>query len=221
MLAVSNVMRTWGTPALTFPFVLTTWLLVLAAYPFGAFTTSGIEAPALVHSAGAIGTDLGAVEVQAATMLEAWLKGPAQVFLVDDWISGVLVVAALAASSLWAAGLALVGSAVGVLMALALGAGVADVGAGLYGFSAVLTAIALGCTFYRPGIRVLGYMLLGTAFTVIAQAGLGAAMTPIGVPTLTAPFVLVTWLFLLPRAEVKPHIHGVITNGVVGRPGDW
>ncbi len=40
---------------------------------------------------------------------------------------------------------------------------------------------------------------MATVFTVIAQAALNAALTPFAIPALTAPFVLVTWLFLLPR----------------------
>src|SRR3954451_19027882 len=34
MLAVANVMKTWHAPALTFPFVLTTWFLLLGGYAF-------------------------------------------------------------------------------------------------------------------------------------------------------------------------------------------
>jgi urea transporter len=71
------------------------------------------------------------------------------------------------------------------------------------GFSPVLTAIALGAVFHAadaPRSRVIGYALLGTVFTVVVQGALNVLLTPFGIPTLTAPFVLVTWLFLLPRA---------------------
>jgi len=71
--------------------------------------------------------------------------------------------------------------------------------AGLLGFSPVLTAIALGSVFHKPGARVLAYAALGTVFTVIAQAALNVLVAPWGIPALTAPFVLTTWLFLLPR----------------------
>ena len=70
---------------------------------------------------------------------------------------------------------------------------------GLLGFSPVLTAIALGTVFYQPSLRVAAYTALGTVFTVIAQAALNVALTPFAIPALTAPFVLVSWLFLLPR----------------------
>lgn len=216
MLAVSNVMKTWGTPALTFPFVLTTWFLMLAAYSFGTVTIDGMGPPALAHAATAAAMTPAEAEADAMGLLIAWLKGPAQVFLIDNWLSGVLVVIGLAVSSPWAAGFALAGAAVALIVSLLFGASLADVTQGLYGFSPVLTAVAVGCVFYQPSWRVALYALLATIFTVIVQAAMDAGMAPIGVPTFTAPFVFVTWLFLLPKADLKPHPHALIENGVVG-----
>ena len=48
------------------------------------------------------------------------------------------------------------------------------------------------------------YAALGTVFTVVAQAALNVALTPLAIPALTAPFVLVAWLFLLPRHTLEP-----------------
>lgn len=216
MLAVSNVMKTWGAPALTFPFVLTTWFLVLAAYSFGNVAIDGMGPPALAHSLGAAPMTAAQVETDAVPLLEAWLKGPAQVFLIDDWLSGVLVVVGLAVSSLWAAAFALGGAAVALAVSLLMGASLSDISGGLYGFSSVLTAVAVGCVFYAPSWRVALYALLATVFTVIVQAAMDAALAPLGIPTFTAPFVFVTWLFLLPKADLKPHPHAPVENGVVG-----
>ncbi|RKT47354.1 urea transporter [Thiocapsa rosea] len=216
MLAIANVMKTWGTPALTFPFVLTTWFLMLGAYSFGAVTIDGMGPPALPNSMSTSPFSTAEAASQALPLLEAWLKGPAQVFLIDDWLSGILVVIGLAVSSLWAAGLALAGAAIALVTSLALGASLSDISGGLYGFSAVLTAVALGCVFYAPSWRVALFTLLGTIFTVIVQGAMDAAFAPIGIPTFTAPFVFVTWLFLLPKANLKPHPHDKIANGVVG-----
>ena len=63
----------------------------------------------------------------AVPLFAAWLKGPAQVVFIDDWLSGVLVVLGLAVASLPAAAFALLGSGVAVVVALALGASPADV----------------------------------------------------------------------------------------------
>ena len=75
---------------------------------------------------------------------------------------------------------------------------------GLLGFSPVLTAIALGTVFYRPTPRVAAYAALGAAFTAVTQAAMNVALTPLAVPALTAPFVLVSWIFLLPRPCLEP-----------------
>ena len=91
----------------------------------------------------------------------------------------------------------------GLITAHALGAESQLITAGLLGFNPVLTAIALGAVFYRPNLRVVLYTLLATVLSVIVQGAMIAAMTPFGIPTLTAAFVLVTWLFLLPALKFE------------------
>jgi urea transporter len=208
MLAVSRVMKTWETPALTFPFVLTTWFLVLGAYSFGHLPIASMGPPALPHAAGAA-TGAG---LSAGELLVAWLKGPAQVFLINNPVSGVLLLIGLFVSTPWAALFAALGAAVALAVSLLLGADPASINAGLYGFSAVLTAVGLGCVFYTPSLRVAVFALLGTIFTVIVQGALDTAVAPVGIPTFTAPFVFVTWLFLLPKADLKPHPHARMKN---------
>jgi urea transporter len=107
-------------------------------------------------------------------------------------------------NSLAAAAFALAGAILAVLAAHLFGAESELITGGLLGFSPVLTAIALGAVFYRPSWRVAIYAMLGTLFTVIAQAALNVALTPLAIPALTAPFVLVTWIFLLPRKCFEP-----------------
>jgi urea transporter len=109
----------------------------------------------------------------------------------------------LAVNSLAAAVFALAGAVVAVATAHVLGAESDLITGGLMGFSPVLTAIALGAVFYKPGVRVAIYALVGTVFTVIVQGALNVALTPFGIPTLTAPFVLASWLFLLPRQHFE------------------
>lgn len=83
-----------------------------------------------------------------------------------------------------------------------------DVTSGLYGFSAVLTGIALGCTFYKPNLRSAIWTVLGIIVTVFVQGAMNALLGPFGIATLTAPFCITTWLFLLPRLNIDnptPH----------------
>jgi urea transporter len=216
MSALSGVLASWKTPALTFPFVLVTWWLLLGALAFSRLVTIGLGPASLPHPA-AVAVAAGALDPRF--LLEAWLKGVGQVFLVGNAVTGGIFVVALAVSSWRAALFALLGSAVGMGTALAFGASRAMVGEGLYGFSAVLTAIALGATFYPASDRTTGLALFAAVFTAIVQAGLDVALQPLGIPTLTAPFVLVTWLFLLPHLQLAPVPHAPLAGRGTGGSG--
>jgi urea transporter len=193
-LATTNVVKPWGG-ALTFPFVLTTWLLLLATYGF-----SGLAGTAL--PSGKVVTAFQPYQVsplQLIDLVRGVFQSISQVFLSASSIAALLLLAGLAVNSLAAAAFALGGAILAVLTAHLFGAESELISGGLLGFSPVLTAIALGTVFYQPSWRVAAYTAAGTIFTVIAQAALNVALTPFAIPALTAPFVLVTWLFLLPR----------------------
>jgi urea transporter len=208
MSALSAVLAAWRTPALTSPFVLVCCWMLLAAYGLSRLSISGLG-PAVLPHVAAPGTS--AALLAPLFLLEAWLKGVGQVFLIGNAVTGVIFVVALAVSSWRAALFALLGSAVGMGTALAFGANRAAVGEGLYGFSAVLTAIAVGATFYPSSVRTTGVALVAAVFTAIVQAGLDVALQPLGIPTLTSPFVFVTWLFLLPHLQLAPVPHAPLT----------
>jgi urea transporter len=195
MEATANLTKAWSLPALTFPFVLVTWLLLLATYGFAGL--SGAALP----SAGVVAPfqSMAATRLDAGLFVQATLLSISQVFLKGSAIAALLFLAGLAVNSVAAAIAAVAGAILAVITAHALGAESDLITGGLLGFSPVLTAVALGTVFNRPGLRVAAYAALGTAFTVVAQAAFNVALTPLAIPALTAPFVLVTWMFLLPR----------------------
>jgi len=86
------------------------------------------------------------------------------------------------------------------MTALGLGADGAAIYHGLYGFNAVLTAIALGGLFMVLEWQSTIYAFIGAIFSAIVFAVIAVALSPIGMPALTAPIVLTTWVFLLPMA---------------------
>lgn len=195
MLGAVNVVRAWSVSALTFPFVLTTWLLLLATYGF-----AGLDGAALPFANAVEPIDPAAANLLApADFVSGVLHSVSQVFFKGNGVSALLLLAGLAVASLPAAVFGLVGALLAVITAHALGAESELVSAGLMGFSPVLTAIALGSVFHAPSPRVVVYAVLGTVFTVVVQGALNVLLAPFGIPTLTAPFVLATWLFLLPR----------------------
>jgi urea transporter len=199
MLGTANAVKPWGS-ALTFPFVLTTWLLLLATYGF-----SGLAGAAL--PAGNVVTAFQPYEASPLKLIDlvhGMLLSISQVFLKGSVVAALLLIAGLAVNSLAAAAFAVAAAVLAVLTAHLFGAESELITGGLLGFSPVLTAIALGTVFYQPSLRVVVYTALATAFTVIVQAALNVALTPFAIPALTAPFVLVTWIFLLPRQCLAP-----------------
>jgi urea transporter len=199
MLGIANAVQPWGVSALTFPFVLITWILLLATYGF-----SGLAGTAL--PTGRVVTAFQPYEssLNLANLAQGVLHSISQVFLKGNAISALLLLAGLAVNSLPAAAFALGGAILAVATAHILGAESQLITGGLLGFSPVLTVIALGTVFYRPSWRVAAYAALGTVFTVVAQAALNVALAPVAIPTLTAPFVLISWVFLLPRKCFEP-----------------
>jgi urea transporter len=197
-LAVANLMKTWGVAALTAPFILVTWLLLLSAYAF-----SGIHGDALPASG-----QIAPIPPEAANPLaildfmQGMLVSISQVFVKGNGIAALLILIGLAVGSLAAASFALAAALISVIVAHALGAESQLISAGLVGFNPILTAIALGTVFYRPSPRVAAYTLFATVLTVMVQGAMVSALTPFGIPTLTASFVLVTWLFLLPAQKL-------------------
>lgn len=188
----NRVMAPWKVNSFTFPFVFSTWIFLLAARAMHGLPPVRLSDPTL-PAAFTAAEHFGFID-----WIVWWLKGVAQVFLINSWITGLFFLVGLAVSNLWAALWAAIGSAVALCIALALGASGADVSSGLYGFSAVLTAIALATVFYKPNLRSAVWALLGICVTVFIQAGMNMLLAPVGIATLTAPFCVATWLFLLP-----------------------
>lgn len=208
MLAVSRFLKTWKVSAMTGPFVFTTWFILLASYNFAHFKITGLPHPELPVQPLDSMTALPGAE----GLITAILKGVSQVFLIGNDITGALFLVGLAGASLPAAIFAWCGSAVAVVTACFLGASASAVANGMYQFSAVLTAIGLGTTFYSPNWKVVLYALLGTVFTVVAQGALNVALAPLGIPTLTFPFVIAAWLFLLPNIQFLPESHRSVSS---------
>lgn len=187
----NNVMAPWKINSLTFPFVFLTWIFLFAARMMPAMAPVSLSTPELTE------TFTGTLDTSFHSLVTYWLKGLSQVFLINSWVTGLLFLIGLAVCSRWAALWAAVGSALSLAIAIVFEAPASDISAGLFGFSPVLTGIAIGCTFYTVDIRSACWALAAIVATVFIQAGMDAMMMPFGLPTLTGPFCVTTWLFLL------------------------
>lgn len=194
MAAFMNALGKWEVPALTGPFVFTTWFCLLASRQF-----AGLPATPMLPTAALPGAVAATGTISGATFYEGFLKGPAEVFFQDNLITGAIFLIAILVSSRISFVAAAFGSLIGVLAALALGAAEPSVRLGLFGFNPVLTAIALGGVFYVLDWKSFLFALLGTVLTVVVFAAVVSALTPLGAPALTSPFVFTTWLFIFAK----------------------
>lgn len=198
----NNVMAPWKVNSFTFPFVFCTWMFLLAARAMHGLPTTHMADPALPAAFSSLES------IRFGDLAVYWLKGIGQVFLINSWVTGICFLAGLflcnRRAALWAA----IGSALALLVVIALKASGSDISDGLYGYSPVLTAIALATVFYKPNFRSALWAVLGILVTVFVQAGMYMLMAPVGIATLTGPFCITTWLFLLPLVrfddEEKP-----------------
>jgi urea transporter len=209
-MALANLFAVWDMPALTAPFVLTGWLLLFAVLLFANLRPNLLIAPAapdvriLPHTAlRNAATGAGAVGLTPVNMTNALFRGIGEVMFQDKLATGVIFLFAILVNSRISALFAFLGSALGALTAWTIGASGVAVFHGLYGFNSVLTGIALGGLFYVLTWRSAVYALVGAIITAVVFAAIALFLAPIGMPALTAPFVLVTWIFLLAKAGFK------------------
>lgn len=191
--ALNNTMAAWKINSLTFPFVLLTWIFLFSTHLFTNEEITPLLSVAVLPS-----EVTGTLDYSFGSLVIYWLKGISQVFLINSWVTGLFFLAALFVSNKWAGIWAAAGSAISLAIAILFHADPSDIANGLFGFSPVLTAIALGMTFYSVNWKSAIWTVLGIIATVFVQAAMDAFFEPWGLPTLTGPFCITTWLFLLP-----------------------
>lgn len=157
----------------TFPFVLTVWLMFLLIPP-GQATGAGSMA-------------------SGYALADGFLQAFGQVMFQGNSLTGLVFLVAILINSTRCAGFAALGAAVAVVTAAVLDWPVDRLVAGIHGYNAVLSAIALALVARRPVLPLIGIALS----IVITRAFLVS-----GVPALTFPFVLATWIVLIARRFV-------------------
>lgn len=197
--AMMHAFKNSGIPVLTFPFIILSWLMLLASYRLKLFQLT----PDLVPQ------DLSNWEVDMTGKVD-WLdgifNGIGQIFFLDNALSGVLIFVAVFWAG-WKFGVyAIIGNIVALVTSYLLGGEPQLIFAGLYGYNAILTIIAVSRVFnteYTRFNHVLG--IIGACLTVPLTASIATLLIPFGLPALTMPFVLTTWLLLGAR-KVLPRL---------------
>jgi urea transporter len=200
----------WKVPPFTLAFNFMTLLFLVGAINYANGRVGGLIAPADAQvTEGSVSNALrGAADQATANDLEGVLnaifRGISQLFFANSIVAGIIIVAGIAVCSRIAAIFALVGSTVGMLTGLAIGANGVAIYNGLWGFNSFDAALAIGGVFFvltwRSGV-------LAVACAVFAALLFGAIATlfiPWGLPALTLPFVFATLVFVLLRDAGTP-----------------
>ena len=183
------VFRVVGLPPLTLPFCLVTWLLLDLVASLNHPALQLAEHPALQGGSGVL-----------EALLLALPHGFGQVLFCPGLLPGVLVLLATAVASPLAALVGLLGGAVAAITGLLIGATPEAVAVGLWSYNGVLTAMAIGGTFYAPTRLSVAVGLMGAAAASLITPGLSAllarALAP-GFPLLQLPFIVATLAMML------------------------
>lgn len=188
--------------AFTMPFVISTWLAMLLIDTLGwAGDVATMQLPmlppfipesAFLASFGVtINESTGPFLQYAATIL----RGVGQVMFQESLVTGLIFLVALSRSSNRVTAYAILGAGLGGAIAISGGIAPADVHHGLYGFNAVLTAIALASVMKEK----IHFTLMGVGISVLVTW----AFVMLQWPSLTAPFVLATWFIILVDQQMK------------------
>ena len=193
MASLSTFMGTWGVAPLTAPFVLSTWIMIFGCYHFSVLHPNSLIGPVAL----AVNSGTSIASGSWVFLWEGIAKGIGEVMFQDNSVTGCIFLLALIVSSRAAFVWALVGSALGLGTAWIMGAAAQPLQLGIYGYSAVLTGIALGSGVFCPiSVKNSLYTALAVIFTAVAQGAIAVSLAPVGMPALTWPFIIVTWVFL-------------------------
>lgn len=176
-------------PVLTFPYILLTWLLLLTSYHLGIFKLTKELVPQdlshwKLHIEGNI------------SIINGLIDGIGQVYFLTGLLVGILVLLAAFWAN-WKLGIyTLLGTGIGWLTAYVLVPEYTLLNVGLYGYNAVLTILAVASVFNADSSFAPISGVIAAIITVPITASVDTWLAPYGLPALTMPFVLVTWIFI-------------------------
>ena len=182
----------WGIPVLTIPFVLITWIGLLVAYQIDVLHID----PGFVTSSPA---RWNLPAEGTPTLLVGLIKGIGEVFVIDSLLTGSLILVGLFLAG-WRFGVyAIIGTFASWLTAYFIGVDTQSLNLGLYNYNAVLTIIAVSLVFDGKTEKTPLTGIIAASLTVPLTAGFELLLDPLGLPVLTFPFILCTWLFIAAR----------------------
>ncbi len=199
--------RYLGIPMLSLPFVLASWICLMAMRSFSEIEVA--LAPTLVSG-------WGSHYLPAA--IEHYLRALGACFFQLSAAAGLITFIALVWISRWSALLSIVGFASGHGVYTFLGAEGGQLANGLMGFNFMLVAIAMGGVFTVLSVRSIALGCAAGAACAILTAAMWSALELIHLPVLAMPFVLTTQCLLFALAVGQKRGKLALVEGAPASP---
>ncbi|PIC63933.1 urea transporter [Sporosarcina sp. P13] len=196
--AIMHITKPFDVPSLTFPYIILAWFLLTTSHRLKFIEASDSLTPNVLAY---FELDIsGPVD-----LISAATKSFGQIYFADHIWGGLLILLGIFFASRRLGVLAIISMVISLLTAYYLGSSHSLINSGLYGYNAILTIFAVSDVFSdrKKWIPVSG--LIASIVSVLLTASLDSFLLPYGLPALTMPFVLSTWLFLFAR-KVMPSL---------------
>jgi len=167
-------------PAFTAPFVISTWIII--------FIITFLNISSLISSPF--------MQSNFFNLFSSVSKGFGQVMFQENIITGILFFIGILINSRISAFSALYGSLIGSLFAILISLPINSINIGLFGYNAVLCAIALENTNKKQTFMFV-------TFAIILSVLINFSFNKIEIISLTAPFVLATWIIIFIKNKLQ------------------
>ncbi|TJX12932.1 urea transporter [Tissierella creatinini] len=196
--AMMHFMKNLNIPVITFPYIVLTWFLLLTSYHLEIFKLSSSLVPQDL-------TQWQLITKGNVNIIAGFADGIGQVYFLDKLLPSGLIILAIFWASRKLGIYAIIGTLVSWLVAYTFGAEHNILNLGLYGYNVVFAILAVGLVFEGDKPFALMSGIIAAAITVPLTAGMNTWLSIYGLPVLTMPFVLVTWIFIGAR-KVLPKL---------------
>ena len=181
---IMNFMTKWKVPPFTAPFIISTWIVMTIILTLHIIPLQAAQLP-----------DASNLEI-----ILAMSRGIGQVMFQENIFTGIILLIGILVCSRISALYALLGTGIGVIVSCVCSLPLSMITAGLFGFNGVLCGIALAGKKWH-------HVILAIA-SIVVSVFIMFGMSRLGIITLTAPFVMSTWLILLLSNTMRYRLRG-------------
>lgn len=211
---MSGSMYSKGLPYLSFPFIATIWLVLLAARNYDALILSerGIYLYNELYSLGGqklVDNFMLIENYPIPLQLGAYFRSMGAIFFQYNLMAGLLAALALLIYSRIAFLFSIVGFYTGFLFYSYLGGDITELTYSFIGFNFILTSIALGGFFLIPSFWSFVLVMVVSPLIAMLNSSLTEALMIVQLPLYSMPFniMVVLILYLLKLRSHPKHLH--------------